>query len=120
MNKFKSIIYKALPHIYNIIPSEEVNYALSVANAKLFRRDSAMVINGDKKLKIAGNSRREAKKAERSGLRINHTCDIDVFWENVLEPNLIERFDVKPVHTLNEIKLLMDRFDKNIVFFSGE
>lgn len=111
---FINIYYKAFPRIYNTIPSDEIDYCLFLNQAKLYRRDTAIVINQNDKIKYSGNIRREGKKAEKEGVLIQESEDFNLFWDTILIPNLKDRFGVKPVHSLDEIKLLKQNFPKNI------
>ena len=54
--------------------------------------------------------RRHAKKALREGVIIEQATQYADFWQ-VLDANLMERFGVHPVHSLQEITLLASRFD---------
>jgi hypothetical protein len=114
---FEVIYYKAFPRIYNTIPSDELDYCLFLSDAKLYRRDTAIVINQENKIKYSGNIRREAKKAANSGIIISESEDFELFWNDLLIPNLIQRFGVNPVHTTHEIQLLRNIFPENIKLF---
>lgn len=111
---YKKLRYKAFPRIYNSIPSDEVDYALFITEAKLIRRDTALVISNSNKIDYAGNIRRESKKAEMAGCMVIESEDFKTFWLDVLVPNLKERFGVAPVHSTDEIVLLKSRFPENI------
>lgn len=114
---FNHLKYKSFPRIYNVTPSDEIDYALFIINAQLYRRDSAIVINQKDRIKYSGNIRREAKKAKVDGAYIEESDEFTFFWKNVLTPNLVERFGVKPVHNLNEILFLKSMFPEEIRLF---
>jgi hypothetical protein len=58
------------------------------------------------------------KKAIRSGLTISDDSRLlDEFWQKVLGPNLWQRHQVMPAHSLEEIRLLMQRFPEQIRLF---
>jgi hypothetical protein len=110
-----SIVYKDFPKFYNNGPSEETEYALFQVEAKLIRRDTAIVIDQRNPLKYQNRRKRSIKSAAKHGVKIDNEEDIKRFWEEILSPNLQERFGVNPVHSLNEINLLKDHFPKNII-----
>ncbi len=117
---FSTIKYKAIPRFYNRLPADEIDYCLFLVNAKLIRRDIALVLVRENKIKYAGNIRREAKKALNSGISVQEEKDFTDFWMQVLVPNLMDRFGVEPVHSLEEIKYLTDQFPKNIRLFTAK
>jgi len=109
---------KLIPSIYVVMPSEEINYALFLATAKLVRRDSLSVINPDNPGKISKDRRDGVKRGIKNNLRIVEEANFQVFWENVLIPNLSTKHNAIPVHTLQEIMLLHERFPNNIRQFN--
>jgi hypothetical protein len=116
----KKIILKQFPRFYNISSTDEVEYCLFLMNAKLYRKDTAITVDRNQNLSYSGNIRREAKKAEKNRITITEDQDFESFWSNVLTPNLQVRFGVNPVHSVEEIKLLKDRFPKNIKLFTAK
>lgn len=122
-NGFQSCIYKAIPWIYQRIPSEEDLYALThVAQAKLMAREISTTISLNAPLQFSELRRRGIKKAERHELDVKFTkfsYDIAAFWD-LLDENLQLRHHTHPVHTLKELELLMHRFPDNILCFVAE
>lgn len=122
-NGFKACIYKAMPWIYQRIPSEEDLYALThVAYAKLMAREISTTIPLEASLRFSELRRRGIKKAEQHELNIKFTKfpnDISAFWD-LLDENLQQRHHTHPVHTLAELQLLMHRFPDNILCFVAE
>jgi hypothetical protein len=112
------IKYKSLPKFYNTIGSDEVDYALFLLNAKLIRRDTALVINQKDKIEYQNRRTRAIKKAKKLGIVIE-IGSFESFWNEILTPNLLERFGVKPVHSLKEIELLANYFPLNIKQFNA-
>lgn len=104
------LLYKRIPRFYNSISDDEVDYALFLVGADLYRRDCALVIDMQDRLPITRRRQREIRKAERAAVKIVETNDYSAFWLNVLTPRLEGRFGVKPVHSLTEIELLASRF----------
>ena len=113
-NGISKVVYKALPWIYQQYPSEEDLYALTwKCKAQLISRDIASTIVIDNKLKFAESRKSGIRKALSLNIEVGESNDVDGFW-HVLEVNLGNRYNVKPVHTASEMKLLMSRFPNNI------
>ena len=109
-NGISKVVYKALPWIYQQYPSEEDLYALTwKCKAQLISRNIASTIVIDNKLKFA-----ESRKS--GNIEVGESNDVDGFW-HVLEDNLGNRYNAKPVHTASEMKLLMSRFPNNIKLY---
>ena len=113
-NGISKVVYKALPWIYQQYPSEEDLYALTwKCKAQLISRDIASTIVIDNKLKFAESRKSGIRKALSLNIEVGESNDVDGFW-HVLEDNLGNRYNAKPVHTASEMKLLMSRFPNNI------
>ncbi|HEX8060470.1 MAG TPA: GNAT family N-acetyltransferase [Cyclobacteriaceae bacterium] len=115
-NDFSKIVYKCFPSYYCSVPAHEDLYALFLVDAKLIRRDTSSVYDRSNPRPYKERKKRSLKKTAGS-LRIQQSPDPQNFWKSILEPNLEERFGVKPVHTLDEVNLLMSRFPENIKLF---
>lgn len=113
-NGISKVVYKALPWIYQQYPSQEDLYALTwKCKAQLISRNIASTIVIDNKLKFAESRKSGIRKALSLNIEVGESNDVDGFW-HVLEDNLGNRYNAKPVHTANEMKLLMSRFPNNI------
>lgn len=117
-NQIKTFNLKQIPSFYNTVPTSEIEYIVFLLDGNLYRRDVALVTDQQNKIAITGNIRREGNKAERSNAIIGEDATMNVFWEEVLVPNLQERFGISPVHSLAEITLLKNRFPENIRQFN--
>lgn len=104
--------YKMIPTIYHRCPSQEDEYALWRHNAQL---ESCLISST---IPLQGQSitpeveRRRTRglvKASERGYQIIETDRLELFWP-IMEKNLMQRYSVKPVHTLEEMKLLQSRF----------
>lgn len=116
-NGISKVVYKALPWIYQQYPSEEDLYALTwKCKAQLISRDIASSIVIDNKLKFAESRKSGIRKALSLNIEVGESNDVDGFW-HVLEDNLGNRYNAKPVHTASEMKLLMSRFPNNIKLY---
>lgn len=119
-NDFQLCIYKAMPWIYQSIPSEEDLYALSyIGKAKLIAREISTTIFLNAPLRFSEQRRRGIKKAVSHGLSVGFTKfpkDITDFWD-LLDKNLWQRHNTHPVHSKEELQLLMHRFPDHILCF---
>lgn len=116
-NGISKVVYKALPWIYQQYPSEEDLYALTwKCKAQLISRDISSSIVIDNKLKFAESRKSGIRKALSLNIEVGESNDVDGFW-HVLEDNLGNRYNAKPVHTSSEMKLLMSRFPNNIKLY---
>lgn len=114
----ESITLKELPSIYlHNSTNNLLAYILFKVNAQLVRTDLHSVVN--LKFKSYSNSRKEGvKRGVKSNLKVEESDSFDLFWNEVLIPNLTSKHGVKPVHTLEEIMLLKSRFKNNIRQFN--
>lgn len=116
-NGISKVVYKALPWIYQQYPSEEDLYALTwKCKAQLISRNIASTIVIDNKLKFAESRKSGIRKALSLNIEVGESNDVGGFW-HVLEDNLGNRYNAKPVHTASEMKLLMSRFPNNIKLY---
>lgn len=114
---FSEIIYKCIPSFLVQYPSQEDLYALFLMRATLIRRDLSAVIFRSQPMPYAHGRKAAIANAKKRLFKIQESSDPTTFWNDVLIPNLAERFGVKPVHTADEMKLLMTRFPENIRLF---
>jgi len=112
------IVYKAIPYIYHSIPADEDLYALFRYNAKLIGRNVSSSIYLPEKGKFEQRKIEIIKKAKKSGLVVKRSFDFKTFMK-INEEVLMERHGVKPVHTVEEIELLANRFPDNIKLFAS-
>lgn len=107
------IIYKPIPYIYSNGPAEEDLYMLFRNHAVLESSQVSITVDLTTDARPDEAMARKARKAVRAGLRVNESLDLAPFW-TILSDLLRSRYDVAPVHSLEEIKLLRDRFPDNI------
>ena len=114
---YSTLIIKEIPEIYKSLPSGEVNYLLHRMKAKLIRRDVLSVIklgnNSFSRDRIQGN-----KRGKKNKLTIKETSSFEEFWNTLLIPNLKNKHNVAPVHSLEEITILNEFFPKKIRQFN--
>lgn len=117
-NQIKSLLVKLIPSIYNRYFSEEIEYALFLGQAQLARRDCLSVIDKKKSFSVTKTRREAIRRGEKNHLVIKEELEFDLFWNEILIPNLDKKHQVKPVHTAEEIKKLQQNFPKNIRHFN--
>ncbi len=117
----EKVIYKPVPYIYSIYPSGEDLYALFRAGAQLSHRLVSTVISMENQMKMRQLRIRQANKAIDHGCYIERMTEgnfeslID-FW-SILEEVLRNYHNARPVHTMEEMRLLMERFPKEIKLY---
>lgn len=117
----KVLVYKSIPYIYSKIPSQEDMYALFRAGAQLHGRSVATVVSVSNPLNMRTLRVRQAKKALEHGFYIERVKESDAaclneYW-NLLENVLMQHHNTRPVHTVEEMELLISRFPKQIRLF---
>lgn len=117
-NGITSLQLKLLPVFYASYPSDEVSYALFLAQAKLIRRDTNAVINLQKQFSVSKGRMEGVAKARKARLIIKEELNFKSFWNEILIPNLAENHLAKPVHTLAEIESLHQKFPQAIRQFN--
>ena len=117
-NKITKLQLKQIPSIYLDSFTAEIDYALFIANAKIIRRDSLAVIDASKPYKIAKSRKENIRRGAKNNLEIREELNFELFWNEILIPNLDKKHQAKPVHTVEEIILLQKRFPKNIRHFN--
>ena len=110
----EKFVVKLLPSKYNDFQSQAIDYVLFQHQAKLVRRDMNFFVPLQQNLKIHKSKKKVYNKDFIKELAIRKTTDFTDFWEQILSPILNEKYGVNPVHTIDEIHLLAERFPKNI------
>lgn len=118
-NRIQTLNLKPIPRIYHLLPADEMDYFLFRLNARLYRRDFTSAICYANSLEIKASNRiRGIKKGIKNNLVIKEESNFSAFWKDVLVPNLQQTHDQKPVHSLEEISLLQERFPSHVVQFN--
>ncbi|RTY92354.1 GNAT family N-acetyltransferase [Flavobacterium sp. GT3R68] len=117
-NKKTKIHIKTMPSIYHDKPAEELEYALFLAEAKLIRRDSLSVLDLRNKLAFSKTRKESIRHGIKNSLIVKEEADLKPFWKEILIPNLANKHQVNPVHTISEIENLRKTFPENIRHFN--
>jgi hypothetical protein len=117
-NGIDHLYLKTIPSIYHSKPAEEIQYALFLTDALLVRRDSLAVIDLAQDINYSKIRKRGVQKGIENGLQIKEENGFEAFWTEILIPNLNDKHNENPVHSLDEIKRLKKIFPKNIRQFN--
>ena len=112
-------IYAPIPYIYCSLPAEEDMYALFRNGATVRKTEVASVVDMANRIPFRDSRKYGISKAKKRGLQVvegNFESDLETFW-NILGSLLHDKFDSKPVHTLDEMRLLQSRFPDNIKLY---
>lgn len=85
-----------------------------ISNRKSHNQSVAL----DQEIQVSPKKSIGYRNGKFEGLRMETTNDFRSFWEEVLIPQLAERYHSKPVHSLAEIELLAARFPENIIQYN--
>lgn len=111
---FQELRLKVLPDFYCNLPSQESLYALFLVDAKKHIVNTTLTIDQSSRSVYQKRRLRSIQKADKINFDIRKDNQFKSFWNNILTPNLFERFGVKPVHSVEEIILLNKLFPDNI------
>ena len=115
----RHVSYKAIPWIYHRLSAEEDLYALyHECHARIVARDFATNIYLSTGLRWERVRRRGVVRARNAGVVVERSNHYEAFWQ-VLADNLMNKYGVKPVHSLQEIELLHGRFPQNIQLYQA-
>jgi len=112
----QKMVYKCIPYIYHIKPSEEDRYALFRNDARLIRRDVSSTIDLREQVRYSKGRKWTINKAKKEKIEIIESQDYKTFW-NLLSGVLESNHAARPVHSLEEMESLVDLFPKNIKLF---
>jgi hypothetical protein len=108
-----------IPSFYLGQGNAAIDFFLMKKGAQLYRKEMNMVAHLPQEIPISKSKLKHFRRTEVLGLRVVEETNFQPFWEKILEPRLVEKYDAKPVHSLAEIQLLHERFPKNIKQFSA-
>jgi len=115
---FQAIIYKVIPSVFCNYPSEEDQYALYKHNAQLIKRDISSVLSlHENKIRFSDGKRHSITKCEKIGLQVVESNDFTAYWELLEE--VLSKFNVKPVHSLQEITYLKSKMPGKIKLYEA-
>lgn len=111
---YRRLVYKPVPHIYAQAPSQDDLYALFRLEARRFRCDLSCSIDLAHRGAVSERRRRGLKKAQaRVQVETGPQCLADA-W-SVVADTLGREHGARPVHSLEELALLQERFPEHIL-----
>lgn len=111
------LLYKAVPHIYHDYPAEEDLYALYRVGASLCRRDLSCAVRLDDRIKFSDLRKRSVRKSEKQGVVIREGDFFDEYHRMLTQ--VVAKFGSEPVHSLQELHLLKEKFPDKIRLFGA-
>lgn len=122
--KIKNLYYKCVPSLYHKKVNETEQFVLNIIGATLKKVDTNFILDYSSKFNFQERRHRSIKKAQKAGIEIKYHTNFEPYWNDVLSPHLKEKYNTKPVHSLQEIELLYSRFPEKILqcdaIYNGE
>lgn len=113
----KEFYLKKLPYIYLDFHNQIDDYILFILKAKHQKTETLSVVE-PKDLTLSKDRKEGCKKGEKHQLKIEETNDFSTFWKEILIPTLEKKHQKRPVHSLEEITYLKNKFPNNIRQFN--
>jgi hypothetical protein len=118
LNGFSTFYYKPIPSFYFPTGNSAIDFFLVKKGAFLDRKEMNLAINLSQPLTITKTKLKHFRRIEQLDLEIIEEQSFDSFWTLVLEPRLLKKHNVRPVHSLLEITKLKKSFSDTIKQFS--
>lgn len=115
---YEHVLYKPSPFIYHVKPFQADLYALFRHNAVLTGRLVTVSIKNSLPIRLHAMKNRNIAHAKQSSVLVTVSKDIEQFY-TLLDHRLMERYHSHPVHSLNELRALMNNFPENIKLFTA-
>lgn len=116
-NRINTFYYKPIPAFYLSEGNNDIDFFLFKRGAILERKEMNLAINMEFPLHISKSKLKHFKRIEN--LNLIEEEDFQPFWDKVLAPRLLDKYNAKPVHTREEITFLKEQFPKNIRQYSA-
>ncbi len=113
----KNLYIKSIPSCYSKDNSDYLIFQW--LEAECVRTDIYSYIPKASYIKPNRNRMRHLKNAMTAEIEIRSSNEFSEFWNQILIPNLEQRFNVKPVHSVAEIEQLALSFKKQIRFYGA-
>jgi len=113
----RQIHYKCVPAIFQRSAADDDLYALFRQQALLIRRDLSCVIDLQQRPRASELRRRVLRKAQNQGLHIREGAFFAEFHQ--LLSQVLEKHHASPVHSVEEMILLQQRFPQQIRLFGA-
>lgn len=110
---YRRLQYKPLPFIYATMPAQDDLYALFRLGAKRVRSDLSCCIDLAARRPLSERRRRGLKKAQAAVTLSSDPNLLGELWR-VVAQNLARKHEARPVHSLEELTTLQERFPQQI------
>lgn len=117
-NAILSFNLKQLPNIYHESPSDEMEYLMFLMQGNLIRRDVLSVVDLKTNFSFSRDRKNGIKRGVKNDIIVKEESNFELFWNEILTPNLEAKHQAKPVHSLEEITFLKSKFPNNIRQFN--
>ncbi len=92
----------------------EIQQVLSDKQAKITAQKMNLAIDFRTEYIISKSKLKHYRRLQSEGLVVKKEGDCTIFWQEVLEPLLLEKYQTKPLHSLAEINSLQSKFPNHI------
>ena len=114
----EKFIIKTIPTFYCNSFCDELHYVLFLTQSVRLESNICSVLNLKDSLNFSKKRLNEIKKGVQNNLIIVEEVDFELFWNEILIPNLEQKHQSKPVHSLAEIRQLKSFFPNQIRQFN--
>jgi hypothetical protein len=117
-NGFNRIVVTTPPIVYQKTYSNYIDFAMLQNGFRYVKREISSVvklpgIDTDPLTLFKSEARTATRKSVKTGVDIRRTDDYEAYYQ-ILSQNLMLRHNVRPTHTLAELKSLVDLFPERI------
>lgn len=111
---FERLQYKPIPYIYHHSPADDDLYTLFRLGATVWRTDLCAAVNLRARGTLSRNRKTGIKRSQAAGIEIcTEAVHLSELWA-ILETQLADRHEARPVHTLQEIHTIYELFPLNV------
>ncbi len=118
LSEILKLVYKDIPDIYCSQSNDEFKYFFNLNKATLLKTYLFNIVDLRTAIKLRGGRKNGMKRGKQHRLVVKEENNLDSFWNQILIPNLKNKFEARPVHTLNEIEYLKSQFPNQIRQFN--
>jgi hypothetical protein len=110
---FHKLRYRRIPSVYDATMGEEDLWQLHQSGAAIVDCKVGACLRVGQKSEASESFRRTLRRARRAGVTTGQWDDVSAFY-TLLTRWLQKRYQSGPVHTIEELRLLWERFPKNM------
>lgn len=117
-NAFINLFWNPIPVFYIPNGNSAIDFFIVKNQGHLYRKEMNLVVNLREEILISKSKLKHFRKIENLNLEVVEEASFSAFWIHVLEKRLLEKHNVKPIHSLAEISYLKEKFPNSIKQFS--